>query len=118
MVTDLGEKVSTQYNSVDRTRKMELFRIDAIAALQAHCNVVVIAALLRQPMVAGGTMWDPAVVLQQMKCLKNAHECVCSVVTRFVLAVFALQCDTLNQEDSRECRGLLRHVGSDGASDA
>ena len=40
-----SEKASAQYQTVYRTRKEELFRIDAIATLEAHSHVVVVAAL-------------------------------------------------------------------------
>ena len=51
-----SEKASAQYQTVYRTRKEELFRIDAIATLEAHSHVVVVAALLRQPVVAGAAI--------------------------------------------------------------
>ena len=82
-----SEKASAQYQTVYRTRKEELFRIDAIATLEAHSHVVVVAALLRQPVVAGGAVWDPAEALRFVRQLKDARESVCSVVMSFVLAV-------------------------------
>ena len=105
-----SEKASAQYQTVYRTRKEELFRIDAIATLEAHSHVVVVAALLRQPMVAGGAVWDPSEALRFVRQLKDARESVCSVVLSFVLAVFALRREQLKREDARECRGMLRHV--------
>lgn len=113
-----SEKASAQYQTVYRTRKEELFRIDAIATLEAHSHVVVVAALLRQPVVAGGAVWDPAEALRFVRQLKDARESVCSVVMSFVLAVFALRCEQLKREDARECRGMLRHVRVCGEREA
>lgn len=113
-----SEKASAQYQTVYRTRKEELFRIDAIATLEAHSHVVVVAALLRQPMVAGGAVWDPSEALRFVRQLKDARESVCSVVLSFVLAVFALRREQLKREDARECRGMLRHVCVRGVREA
>ena len=113
-----SEKASAQYQTVYRTRKAELVRIDAIATLAAHSHVVVVAALLRQPVVAGGAVWDPAEALRFVRQLKDARESVCSVVMSFVLAVFALRCEQLKREDARECRGMLRHVRVCGEREA
>lgn len=114
-----SEKASAQYQTVYRTRKEELFRIDAIATLEAHSHVVVVAALLRQPVVAGGAVWDPAEALRFVRQLKDARESVCSVVMSFVLAVFRRCAASSSSARTRaSAAGMLRHVRVCGEREA
>ena len=87
-----------------------IFKRELKAYFASPVGYVVVAALLRQPVVAGGAVWDPSEALRFVRQLKDARESVCSVVMSFVLAVFALRREQLKREDSRECRGMLRHV--------
>ena len=126
---DFCSTAASQYQFVYRTHKEELFRVDAIASLQAHSDIVIIASLLRQPVVAALSassspsssanpssaasserVWDASTLLGYVNKLKELKEGVYGVVACFALSVSALTRKDVKRDDSREFRGMLRHV--------